>query len=165
MRFWHLNYSPPFWRCHSRKNRNGINRLHERYLRIIFNDKRTSFNALLEKDGSVSIHERNIKILATEMFKISKNQAPPQMYEIFKLKDQPQYNLRYNCLFSRPLVTSVYKGTESLPFLGPKLWDILWDTYKDIPDLNSFKVALRKWKPVNYPCRICKVYIANAGFV
>ena len=107
--------------CHSRENNNKINRLHERCLRITYNDKRSSFNALLEKDGSVSIHERNIKILATGMFKISKNQAPPQMYEIFKLKDQPQYNLRYNCLFSRPLVTSVYKGTESLPFLGPKL--------------------------------------------
>ena len=57
---------------------------------------------------SVSIHERNIEILATEMFKISKNLAPPQMHEIFKLKDQPQHNLRHSSLFSRPLVKSVY---------------------------------------------------------
>ena len=106
--------------CHSRENNNKINGLHERYLRIICNDKRSSFNALLEKDSSVSIHERNIKILATEMFKVSKNLAPHQMHEIFKLKDQPQYNLRYNL----PLVKSVYKGTESLSFLGPKIWDI-----------------------------------------
>ena len=114
---------------------------------------------------AVSIHERNIKILATEMFKVSKNLAPPQMHEIFKLKDQPQYNLRYNSLFSRSLVKSVYKGTESLSFLGPKIWDILPDTSKDLPNLNSFKVALKKWRPVNCPCRICKVYIANVGFV
>ena len=98
------------------------------------------------------------------MFKVSKNLAPPQMHEIFKLKDQPQYNLRYNSLFSRPLVKSVYKGTESLSFLGPKIWDILPDTYKDLPDLNSFKVALNKWRPVNCPCRICKVYIAQCCF-
>ena len=98
-----------------------------------------SFNALLEKDGSVSIHQRNIKILATEMFKVSKYLVPPQMHEIFKLKYQPHYNL-----FSRPLVKSVYKGTERSSFLGPKIWDILPDTYKDIPDLNSFKVALKK---------------------
>ena len=106
--------------------------------------QRFAFNALLEKDGSVSIHERNIKVLATEMFKVSKNLAPSQMHEIFKLKDQSQYNLRYNSLFSRPLVKSVYKGTESLSFLGPKIWDILPDTYKDLPDLDSFKVALKK---------------------
>ena len=62
-----FNYCPLIWMCHSRENNNKINRLHERCLRIIYNDKRSSFNALLEKDGSVSIHERNIKILATEM--------------------------------------------------------------------------------------------------
>ena len=115
-----FNYRRLIWMCHSRENNNKINRLHERYLRIIYNDKRSSFNALLEKDGSVSIHERNIKILATEIFKISKNLAPPQMHEIFKLKDQPHYNLRYNSLFPRPHVKSVYKGTEYLSFLEPK---------------------------------------------
>ena len=129
---------------HSRKNNNKINRVHERCLRIIYNDKRSSFNVLLKKDGSVSIHERNIKILATEMFKVSRNLAPPQMHETFKLKDQPQYNLRYNSLFSRPLVKSVYKGTENLSFLEPKIWDILLDTSKDLPNLNNFKVALKK---------------------
>ena len=107
--------------CHSCENNNKINRLHERCLIIIYNDKRSSFNALLEKDGSVSIHERNIKILAPEMFNVSKNLAPPQMHEIFKLNDQLQYNLRYNSLFSRPPVKSVNKGTESLLFLGPKV--------------------------------------------
>ena len=130
---------------HSRENNNQINRLHERCLRIIYNGKRSSFNALLEKDGSISIHERNIKILAKEMFKVSKNLAPHQMQEIFKLKDQPHYNLRYNSLFFRPLVKSVYKGTESLSFLRPKIWDILPDTYKDMSDLNSFKLASKKF--------------------
>ena len=94
-----FNYCPLIWMCYSRENNNNINRLYERYLRIIYNDKRSSFNVLLEKDGSVSIHERNNKILATEMFKVSKNLAPPQMHEIFKLKDQPQYYLRYNSIF------------------------------------------------------------------
>ena len=51
---------------------------------ITSNDKRSSFNAILNKDGSVSIHERNIKILGTKMSKVSKNLAPPQMDEIFK---------------------------------------------------------------------------------
>ena len=160
-----FNYWPLIWMCHSRENNNKINRLNERCLRIIYNDKRSTFNALLEKDRSVSIHEGNIKILATEMFKVSNNLAPPKMHEIFKLKDQSQYNLRHNSLFFRPLVKSVCKGTESLSFLGLKIWDILPDTYKELPDLNSFKVALNKWRPVNCPCRICKVYIANVGFV
>ena len=62
-----LNYCPLIWMCHSRENNNKINRFHERCLRIICNEKRSPFNALLEKDDSVLIHERNIKSLATEM--------------------------------------------------------------------------------------------------
>ena len=95
--------------CHSHDNNNKINRLHERCLRIIYNDKRSSFNALLEKDGSVLINERDIKILATEMFKVSKNLAPPQMHEIFKLKDQLHYNLSYNSVFLGPLLSQPIK--------------------------------------------------------
>ena len=41
-----------------------INRLHERCLRTICNDKQSSFNELLEKDGSVSIHEQNFQVFS-----------------------------------------------------------------------------------------------------
>ena len=85
-----------------------------------------------------------LKFWQQKCSKLAKNLAPPQMHEIFKIKDQPHYNLRYNSLFFRPLVKSVYKGTESLSFSGPKIWDILPDTYKDMPDLNSFKLFLKR---------------------
>ena len=45
--------------------------------------------------------------------------------------------------------------------MGPKIWDIL----PDATDLNSFRVALKKWRPADCPCRICKVYIANVCFL
>ena len=51
-------------------NNGKINRLHERCLRIIYSEKQSSFETLLEKDGSVSVHNRNLQILATEMYKI-----------------------------------------------------------------------------------------------
>ena len=54
-----FNYCSLSWMYHTRRNNNKIDRLHERRLRIIYNDKRSSFEALLEKDGSVSIHESN----------------------------------------------------------------------------------------------------------
>ena len=62
-----FNYCPLIWMCHIRENNRKINRLHERCLRTIYNGKQPSFNELLEKDGSVSIHERNLQVLATEM--------------------------------------------------------------------------------------------------
>ena len=54
---------------HSRKINNKINKLHGRALRLAYNDKSSSFRELLERDKSVTIHERNIQVLLTEIFK------------------------------------------------------------------------------------------------
>ena len=55
-----FNYCRVIWMFHSRALNNKINRLHERWLRTLYNDKTSTFNELLEKDNSVSIHYRNI---------------------------------------------------------------------------------------------------------
>ena len=85
----------------SRKINNQINKLHERTLRLAYNDKNSSFRELLERDNSVTIHERNIQVLLTEIFKVKSGAAPEIMTEIFKFKDH-SYDLRKNnCLESR----------------------------------------------------------------
>ena len=49
---------------------NKITRLHEICLRLIYNDKRSSFEDVLEKDNSVSINHKNLQALAIEMFNV-----------------------------------------------------------------------------------------------
>lgn len=70
---WQLGYCSLVWMCHSRKLNNKSNSTHERALRIEYSDRKSTFQQLLEKDNSVSIHHRNLQVLATEMFKISMN--------------------------------------------------------------------------------------------
>ena len=151
--------------CHSRTNNNKINRLHERCLRLINNDKQSSFDELLQKDDSVSIHMRNIQILATEMYKLINNLSSPTMNRVFKLNSDSRYNLRQISQFSRSLVKPVCHGTESISYLGPKIWDILPDDYKTIQNFDTFKIEIKKWKPENCPCRFCKVYIDRVVFL
>ena len=86
------NYCPLIWICHSRTNNRKINRLHERCLRNIFNDKQSSFIKLFEKDNPVSIHQRNLQILAIEMFKVSNGLSPVLMNNIFKLRGEQTHN-------------------------------------------------------------------------
>ena len=81
-----VKYCPLIWMCHSRKSSRKTNRLDERCLRTIYNNKQSSFNELLEKDGSVSIHERNLQVLATEMYKISNGLSTPLIKDIFPTK-------------------------------------------------------------------------------
>ena len=61
---------------HNRSLNNKINRLHERCLRIIYNDKHSNFEELLVKDNSVSIHHNNIHTLAIEMYKVANSMSP-----------------------------------------------------------------------------------------
>ena len=106
---------------HSRTVNNKINSIHERASRITYNDRKSSFEELLRKDNTVSIHHRNLQLLATEIFKIKNNMAPEILSEIFQNRIS-SYNLQKNSSFYVRKIHSVYHGTELLSFLGPKTW-------------------------------------------
>ena len=55
---------------------NKINRLHERASRIVHSDFKPSFEGLLLKDNSFSIHERNIQSLAIKIYKFFNGLSP-----------------------------------------------------------------------------------------
>ena len=54
-----LRYCPWVWMFPSRSLNNKINRIHETVLRIICNDKSSSFQDFLDKDNFVRTHNRN----------------------------------------------------------------------------------------------------------
>ena len=71
-----FNYYPLVWMCHSRAQNTRINKIHERALRIVYNDDISPFQDLLEKSGTVSIHCRNLQLLAIEIFKTPRDLSP-----------------------------------------------------------------------------------------
>ena len=129
--------------CHNRTTNRKINKLHERCLRIIYNDKQSPFKMLLEKDSSVSIHYRNIQCLAIEIYTVTNGLSPP-VARYFYTKNSHSSNLRLNCQFSRPLVRSAFHGTKSISYLGPPIWGILHDSYKNLPNFSVFKNKIKK---------------------
>ena len=74
----------------------------------------------MKKDNSVSIHHRNIKVLATEIIKVKNNIAPEIMKELLAVK-MSSYGIRNNKWFKRRRVNSVFDGSESLSYRGPKI--------------------------------------------
>ena len=58
---------------------NKINSIHERALRLVYSDHVSSFDELLKKDRSFSIHHRNIQSVATELYKLFHGLSPSIM--------------------------------------------------------------------------------------
>ena len=65
-----FNCCPLVWMFHNRTLNNKINKLHERALRIVYTDEHLTFQELLDKDNSVTIHHKNLQRLVVEMYKI-----------------------------------------------------------------------------------------------
>ena len=108
-----FRYCPLIWMCHSRTVDNKINKLHERCLRIVYNDKKSSIKELLEADKSVPIHIKNLQVLATEMYKIYINISRPIVRQLFQLRNN-DYNWRQFSQTDLPNLKIVFCGTESI---------------------------------------------------
>ena len=132
-----FSYCPLIWMFHSRIMNNKINRLRERWMRLIYDDKTSSFEELLEQGKSVSIHTRNLQMLATEMFKKYLSMSPPFFSEIFCGHDIC-YDLRSNSNFAVPNVKSIFHRSENISYLSPKSWDIVPLEMKELTSLNAF---------------------------
>ena len=158
-----FGYCPIVWMFHSRKMNNRINKIHERSLRIVFNDNTSSFRELLVKDNSVTIHERNIQNLGIELYKIVNGFSPDIMSIVFPIKQNIKYCSK-NKFLTRNVRTVNY-GTETLAHLGPKIWAIVPDDIKDEKSVNAFKARIKNWRPLTCPCKLFKTYISGVGYI
>ena len=96
------------------------NRIHERALRAVYNDEISPFEELLGRDKSETIHRRNIKILATELFKIKNGLSNDIMVQPICKRNSVGYSLRSQTDFSLPQVKSVNYGLKALRYLVRK---------------------------------------------
>ena len=131
-------------------------------LRLVYEDYSTSFEELLVRDKSVSIHHRNIQKVAIEMFRVKHNLCPKFISSLFYPSNT---HTRSNSTFLKPNVNTVFKGEQSLRSFGPFVWDnMLPQNLKVLTDIEKFKCEIKRWVPQNCVCRLCKDYVPNLGF-
>ena len=152
-----FKYSLYIWMPHSHNNDNKIKYLHKIYLRLIYSDKKSLYSNLLETNNLVSVHHKNIKALAIEMFKVKHKLFQKVTTDIFIERINNQYNLRNRTDFITPKGKSVYHGTESFTYL--KTWDIVPEEIKQTNSLVCYNVGTNILS-----CRLSKVYLDAVGF-
>ena len=157
-----FSYCPMLWMFCSRNLNDKINRIHKRALRMVYLDFTSSFAELLKRDGSVTIHQRNIQLVAITMFGVVRKLGPDIVRDLFVL----DLDTRNDRTFLRPNVNTVYNGKNSIRYFGPIVWDeMLPRKFKSIKTLEKFKDDIREWVPTNCPCSLCREYVSGVGYV
>ena len=138
----HFSYCPLSRMCHSCTLNKKINKLHERCLRVIYNDNTSSFTDLGELDNSVYVHHGNTQVLATELYKFVKDLSPKLVSDCLKLNNITVYNTRSRSTFYSRSVRTVLHDTESLSYWRPKIWELVPNDMKNLSTLAVFKKAI-----------------------
>ena len=150
------------WMFTSKKLNNKINSIHKRALQAVYLDYSSTFAELLEKDKSITIHQRNIQLVAIEMFKATKEIGPDIVRDLFTFN----HGSRNNRTFHRPCVTTDQFGKNSIRYFGTIVWDeMLPDKFKKIVKLEKFKNDIKEWIPEKCLCLLCREYIGGVGYV
>ena len=160
----HFSYCPLVWMFHDRASNNKINKIHERALRIIHKDSTSNFQELLNKSNSVSVHQRNLQLLLTEIYKTVHNLNPTFMTQVFEKKDV-SYNLRESNSLTLPKANTTLYGIDTVRYIGKKLWQVLPTEIKESKSLEVFKQEIKLIKNFDCSCRLCKNFVPSLGFV
>ena len=99
---------------HTKQLNNRIISLHEKALRVTYQDRNSSFSELPNLDKSVSFHYRNIKYLLTETNKVKAGLSPPIMSGIFSLSENSSYSLRRGATVNRRNVRTSEFGFKTV---------------------------------------------------
>ena len=155
-----FSYCPIVWMYCQRQSNNLINRIHERALRITYNDYLSDFANLLRKDGSVTIHQKNVQMLASEVYKTLNDRNPIFMKEIFTLK-QHQYDTRKKQLQCKTPRTVMY-GLDTFGYKANQIWNSIPSEVQS--DVTAIKSYIENHADI-CTCNLCKLYIQNIGFI
>ena len=152
------NYCSLTCMFHNRTLNNKINKLHEKALRLVYENDDLTFQELLDKDNSVTLHDRNLQRLAVEML------TPSPMQTLFS-EQSYRHDLRYKKHWAATSVRTVMYSTETIRYRGPNTWELLPIELKGDKSLTEFKSKIKYWNPQRCACRLCGTYIFNIGFI
>ena len=138
--------------------------MHEKALRNVYKVYTSSFEDLLKRDNSVTIHHRNIQSLAIELFKVKQNLSNSMLNNIFPTRSI-SYNLRSQTDFIRSNASTSQYGLNSMRCFASKVWQMIPMEIKNSVSIESFKEKIRKWEPSSCNCKLCQPYINNLGYL
>ena len=126
-------------------------------LKIVCNSN-VSYEELLLHSNEVSIHQKQLRLLATEVFKSLADLNPDFMKSYFTIKEIP-YCLRNGNFLKIPSARSTRYGTNPILFRACLVWNKLPLSVKQSQSNIEFKSSIKVLKQINCFCkRVNSVY-------
>ena len=149
-----FNYAPLLWMFCRKTLYSKIEKIHHKTLKVIYESNDTYDNLLLQSN-TVSVHQRHLRFLVTEIYKSISQLNPEFMWSYFTHKDMP-YNLRKGPLLGLPKAHSFYYGTNTVHFRGSLIWNNLPAVVKPSDSLFEFKNKIKNIGDIDCGCLICR---------
>ena len=133
-----------------------INKVHERALRVVYNDFESTFEELLIKDNSCTIHQQNLHTLSIQIYKWFNN-LDNEVENLFTVSPRNSEKLLV------PSIRSVLMGENSIRYLGSVMWNTIPNDIRNSHSLSTFKSKIKNFN-IDCKCRLCKDYIHGGWF-
>ena len=134
---------------------NLIDKAHKRALRVVYNSYDKSLEEILQIDGGVTIHQRNLRTLMIEVYNSINKLNPEFMLDIFHIKDI-SYLLRKNTNLILPQTNTKKCDTNAVLFRTCYIWNNLSNHVKTVSNLSEFKYKIKAIQNKQCGCKICK---------
>ena len=148
-------YCPLIWMFCYKGLGNKIDTVHKRALRAVTGTFNKSFDEMLGIHNDITIHQRNLRVLATEIYKCLSDPYPEIVRELFLFKTS-FYDSRSGILLSLPPTKSVRYGLNSFIFRASQLWNSLPGKIKMSSGESTFKEGLSSLDYLECHCPLCK---------
>ena len=128
-------------------------KIHHKTLKVVYQSE-APYDELLELSNEVSVHQKHIRLLLTEVYKSIMQLNPEFMWSYFNFNNIP-YSLRKGSLLHLPQANTINNGTNSLHFRACILWNNLQAKIKSSTSVLEFKENLKLQGNIDCSCALC----------
>ena len=127
-----------------------MQKIHDKTLKVLYQSD-ASYNDLLQLSNRMSLYQRHLWFLLTEINKSTGSLNPQFMWPY---REVPYSLKRGPVIFIPPARSTIY-GTNSVHFQGSLIWNKLPNSVKTSRSISEFKNIIKKIGIIDCGCMIC----------
>ena len=150
-----FSYASIIWMFCRKTDYLKMKKIQYKALKIVFNSNESLEDPLLHST-EVSIYQKQLRQLTTEIYKSLTDLSPEFIKPFFTVKELP-YNLRNGHILNLPSARTTYYGTNSILFRACQVWNNLPLSIKQSQSLLEFKTNIKTLRNIECLYKICKI--------